>query len=684
MSQLRQCIVFIFVLLTISTLVSPMISSIPTSTPPMPSKDGLRRFLESQYVPEAGLLRAAVYAEGENTTIYVASDNLLAFRALRVLDSPLADIVKKNLMNYPNHGHSFLHEVLLGINIPDEIRTPKVYVLDRVYSQKFNTDFVIKYEVRNGTLVFFNWYNFADLIVYKALDKMLEGNISFAEECFRRLMSKWDGHGFADISSDTYETYKLALAVFLYRALKTAGSTIVDEYTDTVNKIYEILAQLQREDGGMVTHYRIEGDRIVYAGDANTETTSIVVLALYSRYPDIIGSIAKLANSKVVGVYYYVWYGDGGYGKGRHWNNTAYGLVLEGDKPAIGYYSSLNKNAVDWQLSLMKKAGIDVVFLSWWGPQSYEDWAARIVFEKLREYGLKAAILVEPFLGGDPNLYDEEFWNTVFDYIYREYLTEYTDVFFYLNGKPLILAYNPIGMTYRPSSDLFEVRIIGNDIDNAGYQDWDPWPDYLAPWTKPKDVELRIRRDGYVAIAPRFDDMHFCKHGIRVGCAYRLLDPDYSLNAYLEQWRWIVEHRDKIRIVAIYSWNEYHERSMIEPHYDATAKNNYDPYKLYNDTIKYIKSYKEGLPIEVEETTLTQTTTKEQASEKEVTETTTQTPMPPTLTTATANQQLTTTTTQDIMPPETRRKDSWNIIALTILIAILIITILLLIILKMK
>lgn len=45
----------------------------------------------------------------------------------------------------------------------------------------------------------------------------------------------------------------------------------------------------------------------------------------------------------------------------------------------------------------------------------------------------------------------------------------------YLHGKPLVLAFNPIGLSYRSHGDFpeYTIRITGRDVDNAGYHDWD-------------------------------------------------------------------------------------------------------------------------------------------------------------------------------------------------------------------
>ncbi len=35
------------------------------------------------------------------------------------------------------------------------------------------------------------------------------------------------------------------------------------------------------------------------------------------------------------------------------------------DKPVIGYYDSTDQEVVEWQLYLIRKAGIDCLFISW-------------------------------------------------------------------------------------------------------------------------------------------------------------------------------------------------------------------------------------------------------------------------------------------------------------------------------
>lgn len=276
------------------------------------------------------------------------------------------------------------------------------------------------------------------------------------------------------------------------------------------------------------------------------------------------------SSNRIVAVYFYPWYSSS---SNRHWNNVI-------DKPYIGYYDSYNETVIKWQLELIKDAGIDIIIFSWWGPYSFEDNTTKTIVKYLREYSLEFVIMVEPYLGSDPECYNKTFWENVLSYVRANYIDQYSDIYFHLNGKPLILAFNPIGMKYNPSSDFpgYAIRITGNDIDNAGYQDWDYWPDYINP----SNVELKVRRDGYVAIIPRYDDTHFHSPGT-------CIDTNYTDKIYIKQWQWILKHKDKISIVAITSWNEYHERTMIEPHY-TTA--DVDPFYIYEITRKYVSEYK--------------------------------------------------------------------------------------------
>ncbi|MDW8360445.1 MAG: hypothetical protein RMK31_07700 [Candidatus Caldarchaeum sp.] len=247
------------------------------------SAERARAFLESQLVPEAGLLRAAVHAEPDKHRIYIASDNLLASRALMALDSLLGRKIQDKLAAEHGHGFNSRHEVLFGVDIPDQFYAQTNVRVGEIYSAKFNITFEILYEKPDLARVMHDWVEYADLLAYRALEHLFQGRVEEARRLFSRLLAKWDGNGFRDKAYEgRYETYKVALALYLFEAFrKAAGDHPADE--ELVKAWRNLLAQMQREDGGVATHYVVEDGKPKHVGDANTETTSISVLAIEAR-----------------------------------------------------------------------------------------------------------------------------------------------------------------------------------------------------------------------------------------------------------------------------------------------------------------------------------------------------------------------------------------------------------------
>ena len=266
---------------------------------------GLRVFLESQYVGKAGLLRAAVES-GDRLKIYIVSDNLWAPLALEALGSPLADVILETLqerygglpVNYSKH------EAVWGIPVTTFYATHEVTIGYVNTSDHGTLRICVDTPMLNETMS--NFMEYGDLVAYYGLSKLAIGDIEGAIQAFKHLMSLWDGWGVHDkvvvereksTGKAIYDTYKAALLVMLYRALVTAGAgEDVEEYVPVIEEIVEeILPRLQAPYGGMYTEYIVteEGVAPRPGSDANTETTSIVVIALLSSKPYEIGLLAR-------------------------------------------------------------------------------------------------------------------------------------------------------------------------------------------------------------------------------------------------------------------------------------------------------------------------------------------------------------------------------------------------------
>jgi len=251
--------------------------------------DGLRSFYIMMYIPELKLFKASYTVE--NTTIYIANDNLLASRVLPIIG--LYDLGKEVLTRLNNDYHGGYNgriEVLFGMDIPDTFYTTyKEFLGDY---QVNGTDYQVYWEKTNTSSILEDWYEYTDLLVYHALDKLLAGSRSEAELSFINLTKMWDGYGFRDKAfNGVYAVYKCSLFIYLYKALDYAGSTIIHDYDGIYYKCLDIVRNAQDPVyGGIHTDYIVRNGDIVITGDMNIETTSITVLALCSDYPEIIGS----------------------------------------------------------------------------------------------------------------------------------------------------------------------------------------------------------------------------------------------------------------------------------------------------------------------------------------------------------------------------------------------------------
>lgn len=75
----------------------------------------------------------------------------------------------------------------------------------------------------------------------------------------------------------------------------------------------------------------------------------------------------------------------------------------------------------------------------------------------------------------------------------------------------------------------------------------------------------------YQSIAPRYDDyyLHTAYPTIRTG--YMRFDYNMSKGMYYAEWNYVIQNAKSVKLVLLDSWNEYHERTAIEPHADLTA-----------------------------------------------------------------------------------------------------------------
>ncbi len=168
--------------------------------------------------------------------------------------------------------------------------------------------------------------------------------------------------------------------------------------------------------------------------------------------------------------FYYSWYGtpeiDGEY---HHWNHSV--VPRRGDPrwdslnpfpggddiganfyPALGCYSSNDPEIIDQHMEMIRKAGIGVVVLSWWGKGSFDDKSVSKYLDIAQKYKLKIAFHIEPFYRTIEDFRDQ------IAYISDNY-GAHPALFLYLE-KPLYYVYD----SYRISAEEWR-KILDPDGD---------------------------------------------------------------------------------------------------------------------------------------------------------------------------------------------------------------------------
>jgi hypothetical protein len=248
----------------------------------------------------------------------------------------------------------------------------------------------------------------------------------------------------------------------------------------------------------------------------------------------------------------------------------------------------------------MNTLGINLIVVSWWGMRPYDlaqqapvDEAVRTLYSVANASfpNIKIAIMVEGF--NESGTYDFPY---IKSYIYSNFYSAYPNEMFYLKDspRPLLCWWNAKNMTGPDEAPnwtninaihndaTFENKILGQ---SSSYVDWYAWTPCSANSSETPFINTN---DGVVVIEPRYDGSNI---GQGAGSTF---DLTYSERLYDRQWSYVLNNTEKIECVLIYSWNEYHERSQIEP-CNQTLDQSYDPYYCYRKTLNYINLYQSTL-----------------------------------------------------------------------------------------
>ena len=288
--------------------------------------------------------------------------------------------------------------------------------------------------------------------------------------------------------------------------------------------------------------------------------SSIAAYALLQPKP----AYTVILETPEIGTFYYLWYGA----LSDDWETPKFV-----DTPILNKYNSSDLNVIKQQLIWMQEAGLDFAVISWWGASTDYgksiDNAAKQVFQVAQEINsyLKFSIMVEPFnLSSGINDFEE-----IYGYIWENFVAPYPLFYYDIEEKPVIYFYNNQNMTDNGNfltDPRFTVITVGQQSNST--------------WTYLDDANS-LPHTNQVSVIPRFDDSRLNR------TQNSQIDPDLSQGIYDQQWQRAIQlwKAGEVNIIMVTSWNEFPERTAIEPHYDATAKNT-DPFFLYEKTKTYV------------------------------------------------------------------------------------------------
>jgi len=535
-------------------------------------------YLVANYNHTIGLIHESPDSGSLSGIYWLYSDNYLAQQALQSVSannvsiaamvSSINQMMLRYLHGQPNPCNQYM--ILTTGLFPFD--SAKDYTFGRVDGA------VIKSTVNNqtGTL---SPLSYADVAFLQAIAYYRNGESQNALTVYRYGLTKWDGLGFKDSAySGTYATYKLALYIL---ASKTLGQAVNNSM---ITELFNLQLHTGIDKGGFATSYTGNGKPV---SGTNTETTSLAILAFE-------------ANRYIpVGAFLYEWYGydltsglwTGGLGT-SHWNTTIGGvlqpLTIVKDEPDVGFYASDNNDTLAWQLSNMHKAGISVIIVSWWGVGNDSGGGSnakldaainnatlnlfRYVESTKNLWNFQIAIMVEPFKGSI-SLTNSDYTN-LYNYIENTFYKPFDDITFYWQGKPLLLSFNPPNhLPATPALSQFTYRSEGGVPNPVDWLFWEGanYNDSSGGTAQIKNYEYApgISSDGEVGVVWRYDDSYLFAAGGRGG--FMRFDHTGTLGMYSYEWNYVIQNRSSVNLVLLYGWNEYHERSALEPHNDSTV-----------------------------------------------------------------------------------------------------------------
>ena len=274
--------------------------------------------------------------------------------------------------------------------------------------------------------------------------------------------------------------------------------------------------------------------------------------------------------------FYYPWYGNPEYSNRYiHWENVNLHNTRIGNSPnypVLGPYDSKAKSVIHTHCKQAQSCGIHGFIVSWWGQQTNENEVIPPLLKIAHQYGIKICLYYEQIKGEKKNYVYQ--LNNDLDYIINNYTSH--PAYLHYTGKPMLFVYRrpiqQIGVSIW--STYKDFYLVGDKITHpraksfSAIHHYNPIS-YILSCKTMSDIKktlvkamantIRLQNTyglpRILSVAKGYDDRTERQPGSvvdsRKGKLYKLM--------------WDTALKYKPDIVLITSWNEWHEKTEIEP-----------------------------------------------------------------------------------------------------------------------
>lgn len=259
----------------------------------------------------------------------------------------------------------------------------------------------------------------------------------------------------------------------------------------------------------------------------------------------------------------------------NHWTMSSNALTEDNYAsyytPLQGCYASSDEDNLDYQMLLMKYAGIDGVVVDWYGSSSRNDYATvdentQLVIKHAKKAGLKFALCYE-----DQSLDDDGTMpaqaRTDMNYAFTHYFI-ISSTYLTVDGAPLLLCFGPQKLTtpadWTTAFGGLNTKPVflalnghssnANDAQNQNCQGEFRWVDDNPDYTNASSFQYYMG-----GAMPGFHD-HYKASG--QGEGYTTYD--YQDGALLQSQLNAAQEAG-LKYLQLITWNDYGEGTMIEP-----------------------------------------------------------------------------------------------------------------------